>query len=152
MAILRSTVWNSHTMDTDRQTQITELNKLASKIIQDPIYSNKITHFIDALANLDASSTQELYNDTVLRCVGKIFNFYIDSREFVLSKRTDGENEALNLYKKHLIRWYNLVVDELLKIVSNLGEVKFSLNIQKLALNTLIKFLEEEGTGDISRW
>src|SRR5699024_3389734 len=55
------------------------------------------------------------------------------------------ESQAINSYKLHLIGWYDIVIDELLKILRNDRKSKFSLNIQKLALSTLIKFLEEEG-------
>lgn len=132
-------------MEDDKRSQIAELNKLASTIIQDPIYSNQIIRFIDALVNLEESNADDSYIETVIRSVAKIFNFFIDSREWVLSKDTDSESEAINSYKLHLIGWYDLVIDELLKIVRNDRKTKFSLNVQKLALTTLIKFLEEEG-------
>ncbi|XP_017487365.1 PREDICTED: nucleolar complex protein 4 homolog B-like [Rhagoletis zephyria] len=132
-------------MENDKRSQIAELNKLASTIIQDPIHSNQIIRFIDALANLKNSNAEDSYIETLIRCVAKIFNFFIDSREWVLSNDTDSESKAINSYKSYLIGWYDIVIDELLKIVSNEGKAKFSLNIQKLALTTLIKFVEEEG-------
>lgn len=135
----------STTMENDKRSQIAELNKLASTIIQDPIHSNQIIRFIDALANLENSNAEDSYIETLIRCVAKIFNFFIDSREWVLSNDTDSESKAINSYKSYLIGWYDIVIDELLKIVSNEGKAKFSLNIQKLALTTLIKFVEEEG-------
>ena len=135
----------TNAMESDQRKKIGELNKLASTIIQDPLYSNQIHRFIDILVNLDLSESNELYIETVIRCLAKIFNFYIDSREFVLSKKTDSESESINSYKSHLIQWFDLVQEELLKIVRNEDEIKFSENIQKLALTTLIKFLEEEG-------
>lgn len=136
-------------MDSDqKRKQVVEYQKLASTIIQDPIYSNQIQRFIEALASLNTSDkvADELYIDTLIRCVGKIFTFYIDSRELVLSRNTDPTNESINQYKLHLIRWYDRVVDELCRIVRNADlDAQFSLNIQKLALITLIKFVEEEG-------
>ena len=126
-----------------KRSEISEINKLASSILEDRKKSNYIVDLIDKWKEID--ETNEQICETLLRCLAKIFTYFIDSREMVLIE-TDlkKQNSSLNIYKTWLIKLYETVIDLFLVVISS-QEKQFSFNIQKLSLLSIIKFIEEEG-------
>lgn len=122
-----------------------ELNKITSDILQDRKNANRIIDLIDTLANLDSIQAGNLYIESLIRCLSKIWTNYIDSREMVLFKDDDtGQHSKINKFKSWLISLYESTINLFSGILEN-KQSNYPLKLRQLCLESLIKFVEEEG-------
>ncbi|CAG2107979.1 unnamed protein product, partial [Medioppia subpectinata] len=77
--------------------------------------------------------------DTIIRSLNKIFIRYIHTKELLI---TEEDTDANRTYKKWLIGVYERTNGALLRL---LGDNQYSKSTQKLALNSLMKCVAEEG-------
>nr|XP_046918520.1 nucleolar complex protein 4 homolog B-like [Dermatophagoides farinae] len=122
-----------------------EFNKITSDILQDRKNVNRIIDLIDILSNLDEIQASNLYAESLIRCLSKIWTNYIDSREMVLLKDDDTDQYSkINKFKSWLITLYESTISLFIRILEN-KESNYSLKLRQLCLELLMKFVEEEG-------
>ncbi|CAG2179379.1 unnamed protein product, partial [Oppiella nova] len=98
-----------------------------------------LTDDLDQTRGDSGDKCSPLMVDTIIRSLNKIFIRYIHTKELVIS---DGDTDANLTYKKWLTGVYHRTNDTLLRLI---GDNRYSKATQKLALNSLMKCVAEEG-------
>jgi hypothetical protein len=98
-----------------------------------------LTDDLDQTRGDSGDKCSPLMVDTIIRSLNKIFIRYIHTKELVIS---DGDTDANLTYKKWLTGVYDRTNDTLLRLI---GDNRYSKATQKLALNSLMKCVAEEG-------
>ncbi|UXI22824.1 type II transmembrane protein [Sarcoptes scabiei] len=137
------------------QSILKSINTKTSEILSDRKNSNQLIDLIDLLQKYQSSESKGMNKEdhstvllTLCRCLTKIFTNFIDSRELILYKENSDHINSiknLNKYKSWLIKLYETVVEEFLNILSNKNST-FSTVLRKSVLQSVIKFIEEEGS------
>lgn len=123
---------------------IVRINKLTSSILEDRKNANKITELLNELAVVDSEKQGEAFIENLIKCLGKIFNNFIDNREMVLLIESNDKAKIVNSYKTWLVKLYETLINVLVDILEDKCN-KFPSRVRKVVLATLIKFIEEEG-------
>lgn len=123
---------------------IVRINKLTSSVLEDRKNVNKITELMNELALAESEKQSDAFIENLIKCLGKIFNNFIDTREMVLLIESSDKAKKLNSYKTWLVKLYETLLNVLFGMLEDSNN-KFSIRIRKVVLVTLIKFIEEEG-------